>query len=173
MMKDKEGYEMVEMKFSLSGYDFEFLEDLGNDWKIYKKSKKENPKNPKFELVKLRKQEAYSFKGKFIPAKWLYPTDTWFGKYGFDCVSLEIARERHKEIIQNAEEKEEKSLLKNKDIVFPNKDFCIKDVVELNQTIPYSIIYSKIKILIANKEIKELPSKTNNVGRKTNFYRKV
>ena len=180
-MKDKDGYILVEKEFTLRGYRFKFVKQLKNSWCIYEKIKKEDVAvktrnkhiHKKYELVKLRQQEAYVFNDKKIEAKWLYPTDNAFGKLGFDCISLEAAENRYEEIVKAGEKKEVEEEIKNEEVRIPTIDFTIKEFIKANPKLNYSIAYQKIKLLISNREIRLNGDRKNKRGKASNLYKKV
>ena len=102
MEKDKDGYLLVPKEFTHKGYQFKFVKKLEGGWMIYEKTK-EATKTKKYELVKPKRQDQFVFHGKTIEAKWVYPNDNAFGRIGFDCVSLDVALNRHKEILAKQE----------------------------------------------------------------------
>ena len=180
-MKDKDGYILVEKEFTLRGYRFKFVKQLKNSWCIYEKIKKEDVgvktrnkhTHKKYELVKLRQQEAYIFNDKKIEAKWLYPTDNAFGKLGFDCISLDAAQNRYEEIVKAGEKKEVEEEIKNEEVRIPTIDFTIKEFIKANPKLNYSIAYQKIKLLISNREIRLNGDRKNKRGKASNLYKKV
>ena len=180
-MKDKDGYLLVEKEFTLRGYKFKFAKQLKNDWCIYEKIKKEEAGvktrnkhiHKKYELVKLKRQESYVFNGKKIEDQWMYPNDNAFGRLGFDCISLEAAENRYKQILENGEKKEEDKKIKNEEVRVPTINFTVKDFMKANPKLNYSSAYSKIKELTSNKEVVVCGEKENKRGKPSLLYRKV
>lgn len=166
-LKDKEGYLLLPKEFSTRGFNFKFLKDLEDGWKIYEKSK-ENCKNKKYELIKPKRQDAFVFHGNPIEAKWVYPGDSSFGKIGFDCSTLQRAEEKHKEIITNKVEHSQETDTPN--LKLPKSEFTIKDVLSLNN-LKYSIIYTKIKEMILSGNLKKVGIKKNKRGKSSDVFK--
>lgn len=168
-MKDKEGYLLIEKEFVFHGFNFKLVKDFKDGWMIYEKSKPDRI-HKKYELIKPKKQEEFIFNGKKIEAKWVYPNNNQFGRTGFDCVSLDIAVERHEEILKNKEHEEIEEKLRSEELRIPNGKFTIKDLQKANPKLNYSIIYSKVKELLDQKKIKSCGVKENKKGRASNLY---
>lgn len=149
---DSEGYKLLELTFESKGYSFERVEDFKDGWLIYKKSK---GGNIKYELVKPHKNEEYIIHGSIVPKKWSYPGDNAFGRTGFDCVSLDRAHVKHKEIVDK--EKSEESATQNKltrKLKVPNsKNFTVKEVKKLNADWSTHEIRLKLNDLISQSKI--------------------
>lgn len=173
MNTDKDGYIMVENSFEYKGYNFSFVKDFNDGWRVYKKSKEGC--FDKFELVKFKKQEEWNFKGKIIPKKWKYPNNEDFGRIGFDCVSMERAVALYKEIKKNKEEKEEK-LLNNpaSEMKIPNVEFTCSDLLKKNKNCTYSDVYIQLKKWLDEGQIKKCGERKNKKGKPSMLYvRKV
>lgn len=165
MKTDKEGYILLENEFSERGFDFKFVKDLDGGWKIYKRTNKRTL-NVKYELIKPKRQESYQIHGNTIPAKWSYPGDSSFGRTGFDCISLDVAIQRHHEIMSNKESHSESAPV---EIKFPKKEFTIKDLLTTNKQ-PYSKIYLKVKEFLNTGQIKKVGQKKNKRGKSSDIY---
>jgi hypothetical protein len=165
---DKDGYLLLERNFDSCGFNFKFVKDLENGWKIYKKTHNKLG-YVKYELILPKKQDAFVFHNNPIPAKWVYPGNSNFGRTGFDCISLEVAEKRHKELLLKKDEKEHKE---DKKLFVPTKPFTIKDLQndKNNDKWSYSQITSKLKELLEQKKIKVTGEKENNVGKSSKVY---
>ena len=65
------------------------------------------------ELIFSKKCEAYELGGNKIEAKMSYPTDTQFGRTGFSCISLELAKKKYIEVTERKEKWEKTHKAKN------------------------------------------------------------
>ncbi len=168
MEKDKDGYLLVPKEFTHKGYQFKFVKKLEGGWMIYEKTK-ESTKTKKYELVKPKRQDQFVFHGKTIEAKWVYPNDNAFGRIGFDCLSLDIAINRHKEILANKQEQVENSQI---ELVIPKGEFTMKDLLAKNN-IPYPKLYLKIKEMVLGNTIKKVGEKKNVRGKPSDVFKLV
>jgi hypothetical protein len=177
--KDKDGYILLPEVFEHKRYLFEFVEDLSKGWKIYKKTRiltKRDIKNKevvrsKYELVLPSKNEEWSHGKNVTPKKYSYPGDSSFGKTGFDCISLEAARARHKQVLEQKEAKEE---LKERKLNIPlAKEFTVKDLVKLNKDWTKPQITTKIYKLLDEKRIKVVGEIKNKSVNPSKIYKYV
>ena len=168
MEKDKDGYLLVPKEFTHKGYQFKFVKKLEGGWMIYEKTK-ETTKTKKYELVKPKRQDQFVFHGKTIEAKWVYPNDNAFGRIGFDCVSLDVAIERHREILANKQEQVENTQIELK---IPNGEFTLKDLLKSNK-IPYPKLYLKVKEMVLGNSLKKVGEKKNIRGKPSDVFKLV
>ncbi len=96
-MTDKEGYKLVEKEFDFKWHTYSFLEDLGNDWHIYRQTK--GKMTISFELIHLERQQEYTIAGVTIPKKWNYPSAAHWGTRGFTFKSVEECRKKFQQIV--------------------------------------------------------------------------
>lgn len=168
MEKDKDGYLLVPKEFTHKGYQFKFIKKLEGGWMIYEKTK-EATKTKKYELVKPKRQDQFVFHGKTIEAKWVYPNDNAFGRIGFDCVSLDVAIERHREILANKQEQVENTQIELK---IPKGEFTLKDLLNTNK-IPYPKLYLKVKEMVLGNTLKKIGEKKNVRGKPSDVFKLV
>lgn len=168
MEKDKDGYLLVPKEFAHKGYQFKFIKKLEGGWMIYEKTK-ETTKTKKYELVKPKRQDQFVFHGKTIEAKWVYPNDNAFGRIGFDCISLDIAIERHREILANKQEQVENTQIELK---IPKGEFTLKDLLNSNK-IPYPKLYLKVKEMVIGNTLKKVGEKKNVRGKPSDVFKLV
>lgn len=168
MEKDKDGYLLVPKEFTHKGYQFKFVKKLEGGWMIYEKTK-EATKTKKYELVKPKRQDQFVFHGKTIEAKWVYPNDNAFGRIGFDCVSLDVAIERHREILANKQEQVENTQIELK---IPKGEFTLKDLLNTNK-IPYPKLYLKVKEMVLGNTLKKVGEKKNVRGKPSDVFKLV
>ena len=168
MEKDKDGYLLVPKEFTHKGYQFKFVKKLEGGWMIYEKTK-EATKTKKYELVKPKRQDQFVFHGKTIEAKWVYPNDNAFGRIGFDCVSLDVAIERHREILANKQEQVENTQIELK---IPKGEFTLKDLLNTNK-IPYPKLYLKVKEMVLGNSLKKVGEKKNIRGKPSDVFKLV
>lgn len=168
MEKDKDGYLLVPKEFTHKGYQFKFVKKLEGGWMIYEKIKEAN-KTKKYELVKPKRQDQFIFHGKTIEAKWVYPNDNAFGRIGFDCVSLDVAIERHREILANKQEQVENTQIELK---IPKGEFTLKDLLNTNK-IPYPKLYLKVKEMVLGNTLKKIGEKKNVRGKPSDVFKLV
>ena len=168
MEKDKDGYLLVPKEFTHKGYQFKFIKKLEGGWMIYEKLK-EATKTKKYELVKPKRQDQFVFHGKTIEAKWVYPNDNAFGRIGFDCVSLDVAIERHREILANKQEQVENTQIELK---IPKGEFTLKDLLNTNK-IPYPKLYLKVKEMVLGNTLKKVGEKKNVRGKPSDVFKLV
>lgn len=168
MEKDKDGYLLVAKEFTLKDYQFKYLKKLEGGWMVYEKMKKAT-KTKKYELVKPKKQDQFVFHGKTIEAKWVYPNDNAFGRIGFDCISLDAAVNRHKEILADKQEQVESAQLELK---IPKVEFTMKDLLVINK-IPYPKLYLKVKEMVIENTIKKVGQKRNVRGKPSDIFKLV
>ena len=168
MEKDKDGYLLVPKEFTHKGYQFKFVKKLEGGWMIYEKTKEAN-KTKKYELVKPKRQDQFVFHGKTIEAKWVYPNDNAFGRIGFDCVSLDVAIERHREILANKQEQVENTQIELK---IPKGEFTLKDLLNTNK-IPYPKLYLKVKEMVLGNTLKKIGEKKNIRGKPSDVFKLV
>ena len=168
MEKDKDGYLLVPKEFAHKGYQFKFVKKLEGGWMIYEKTK-EVTKTKKYELVKPKRQDQFVFHGKTIEAKWVYPNDNAFGRIGFDCVSLDVAIERHREILANKQEQVENTQIELK---IPKGEFTLKDLLNTNK-IPYPKLYLKVKEMVLGNTLKKIGEKKNVRGKPSDVFKLV
>ena len=168
MEKDKDGYLLVPKEFTHKGYQFKFVKKLEGGWMIYEKTKEAN-KTKKYELVKPKRQDQFVFHGKTIEAKWVYPNDNAFGRIGFDCVSLDVAIERHREILANKQEQVENTQIELK---IPKGEFTLKDLLNTNK-IPYPKLYLKVKEMVLGNTLKKIGEKKNVRGKPSDVFKLV
>lgn len=166
MEKDKDGYLLVPKEFTHKGYQFKFVKKLEGGWMIYEKTKEAN-KTKKYELVKPKRQDQFVFHGKTIEAKWVYPNDNAFGRIGFDCVSLDVAIERHREILANKQEQVENTQIELK---IPKGEFTLKDLLNTNK-IPYPKLYLKVKEMVLGNTLKKIGEKKNIRGKPSDIFK--
>jgi len=166
MEKDKDDYLLIPKEFAHKGYQFKFLKKLEGGWMIYEKSKESN-KTKKYELVKPKRQDQFVFHGKTIEAKWVYPNDNAFGRIGFDCVSLAVAIERHREILANKQEQTENAQIELK---IPKGEFTLKDLLSYNK-IPYPKLYLKVKEMVLGNTLKKVGQKKNIKGKPSDVFK--
>lgn len=168
MEKDKDGYLLVPKEFTHKGYQFKFIKKLEGGWMIYEKTK-EATKTKKYELVKPKRQDQFVFHGKTIEAKWVYPNDNAFGRIGFDCISLDVAIERHREILANKQEQVENTQIELK---IPKGEFTLKDLLNTNK-IPYPKLYLKVKEMVLGNTLKKIGEKKNIRGKPSDVFKLV
>ncbi len=168
MEKDKDGYLLVPKEFTHKGYQFKFVKKLEGGWMIYEKTK-EATKTKKYELVKPKRQDQFVFHGKTIEAKWVYPNDNAFGRIGFDCISLDVAIERHREILANKQEQVENTQIELK---IPKGEFTLKDLLNTNK-IPYPKLYLKVKEMVLGNTLKKVGEKKNIRGKPSDVFKLV
>ena len=168
MEKDKDGYLLVPKEFTHKGYQFKFVKKLEGGWMIYEKTK-EATKTKKYELVKPKRQDQFVFHGKTIEAKWVYPNDNAFGRIGFDCISLDVAIERHREILANKQEQVENTQIELK---IPKGEFTLKDLLNTNK-IPYPKLYLKVKEMVLGNTLKKRGEKKNIRGKPSDIFKLV
>lgn len=168
MEKDKDGYLLVPKEFTHKGYQFKFVKKLEGGWMIYEKTK-EATKTKKYELVKPKRQDQFVFHGKTIEAKWVYPNDNAFGRIGFDCISLDVAIERHREILANKQEQVENTQIELK---IPKGEFTLKDLLNTNK-IPYPKLYLKVKEMVLGNTLKKIGEKKNIRGKPSDIFKLV
>lgn len=168
MEKDKDGYLLVPKEFAHKGYQFKFVKKLEGGWMIYEKTK-DSTKTKKYELVKPKKQDQFVFHGKTIEAKWVYPNDNAFGRIGFDCISLDVAIERHREILANKQEQAESTQIELK---IPKGEFTLKDLLTSNK-IPYPKLYLKVKEMVLGNTLKKVGEKKNIRGKPSDIFKLV
>lgn len=168
MEKDKDGYLLVPKEFTHKGYQFKFVKKLEGGWMIYEKTK-EATKTKKYELVKPKRQDQFVFHGKTIEAKWVYPNDNAFGRIGFDCISLDVAIERHREILANKQEQVENTQIELK---IPKGEFTLKDLLNTNK-IPYPKLYLKVKEMVLGNSLKKVGEKKNIRGKPSDVFKLV
>ncbi len=168
MEKDKDGYLLVPKEFTHKGYQFKFVKKLEGGWMIYEKTK-EATKTKKYELVKPKRQDQFVFHGKTIEAKWVYPNDNAFGRIGFDCISLDVAIERHREILANKQEQVENTQIELK---IPKGEFTLKDLLNTNK-IPYPKLYLKVKEMVLGNTLKKIGEKKNVRGKPSDVFKLV
>jgi hypothetical protein len=168
MEKDKDGYLLVSKEFTHKKYLFRFIKDLEGGWMIYEKTKEAN-KTKKYELVKPKRQDQFEFHGKTIEARWVYPHSNLFGRTGFDCISLDAAVNRHKEILANKQEQVENT---QAELKIPNGEFTMKDLLITNK-IPYPKLCLKVKEMIFGNTIKKVGEKKNGRGKPSNIFKLV
>lgn len=89
---DADGYILIPNTFIDKYFYFEFVKDLTNGWKIFRKKKKADTRYS-YELVKPYKQESFTIAGVIMPKKWKYPTDEKWGVNGFTGTSVENCEE--------------------------------------------------------------------------------
>jgi hypothetical protein len=168
MEKDKDGYLLVPKEFSYKRYLFKFMNDLEGGWMIYEKMK-EATKTKKYELVKPKRQDQFALHGNIIESKWVYPHSNSFGKTGFDCISLDVAINRHKEMLADKQEQVETTQVELK---IPNGEFSMKDLLITNK-IPYHKLYLKVKEMVIGNTIKKVGEKKNGRGKPSNIFKLV
>ena len=168
MEKDKDGYLLVPKEFTHKGYQFKFVKKLEGGWMIYEKTK-EATKTKKYELVKPKRQDQFVFHGKTIEAKWVYPNDNAFGRIGFDCISLDVAIESHREILANKQEQVENTQIELK---IPKGEFTLKDLLNTNK-IPYPKLYLKVKEMVLGNTLKKIGEKKNVRGKPSDVFKLV
>jgi hypothetical protein len=168
MEKDKDGYLLVPKEFTHKGYQFKFVKKLEGGWMIYEKTKEAN-KTKKYELVKPKRQDQFVFHGKTIEAKWVYPNDNAFGRIGFDCISLDVAIERHREILANKQEQIENTQIELK---IPKGEFTLKDLLNTNK-MPYPKLYLKVKEMVLGNTLKKVGEKKNIRGKPSDVFKLV
>ncbi len=93
---DSSNYQLVEKEFTFKGHTYSFLEDLGNDWHIYRQLKDKLVIS--FELVHLERQEEYTIAGVTIPKKWTYPSAAHWGTRGFTYKTLKECYQKFNKI---------------------------------------------------------------------------
>lgn len=154
--------------FDQKGYKLTKVYDFGDGWMIYKRVK-ENRKFIEWELVKPKKQKEFNIAGNTIPAKIAYPNETsdW-GRIGFSLVSLERAKEKHKEIKNEEVEYNQETKI---ELPLKNKEFTIKDLIKKYPNYSYSKIYIFISELLEKKKIKITGEIKNKKGRSTKIYK--
>jgi hypothetical protein len=168
MEKDKDGYLLVSKEFTHKKYLFRFIKDLEGGWMIYEKTK-EATKTKKYELVKPKRQDEFVLHSNIIEAKWVYPHSNSFGKIGFDCISLDVAINRHKEMLADKQEQVETTQVELK---IPNGEFTMKDLLITNK-IPYPKLYLKVKEMVLGNTIKKVGEKKNGRGKPSNIFKLV
>jgi len=168
MEKDKDGYLLVAKEFTFKDYQFNYVKKLEGGWMVYEKMKKAT-KTKKYELVKPKKQDQFVFHGKTIEAKWVYPNDNAFGRTGFDCISLDAAVNRHKEMLADKQEQVETT---QAELKIPNGEFSMKDLLITNK-IPYHKLYLKVKEMVIGNTIKKVGEKKNGRGKPSNIFKLV
>ena len=168
MEKDKDGYLLVAKEFSYKHYLFKFINELEGGWMIYEKMK-EATKTKKYELVKPKRQDQFVLHGDIIEAKWVYPHSNSFGRIGFDCISLDVAINRHKEMLADKQEQVETTQVELK---IPNGEFSMKDLLITNK-IPYHKLYLKVKEMVIGNTIKKVGEKKNGRGKPSNIFKLV
>jgi len=168
MEKDKDGYLLVPKEFAHKGYQFKFVKKLEGGWMIYEKTK-EATKTKKYELVKPKRQDQFVFHGKTIEAKWVYPNDNAFGRTGFDCVSLDTAIERHREILIDKQEQVENTQIELK---IPKGEFTLKDLLNSNK-MPYPKLYLKVKEMVLGNTLRKVGEKKNIRGKPSDVFKLV
>jgi hypothetical protein len=168
MEKDKDGYLLVPKEFTYKRYLFKFMNDLEGGWMIYEKIK-EATKTKKYELVKPKRQDQFVLHGNIIEAKWVYPHSNSFGKIGFDCISLDVAINRHKEMLADKQEQVETTQVELK---IPNGQFTIKDLLITNK-IPYHKLCLKVKEMVIGNTVKKVGEKKNGRGKPSNIFKLV
>ena len=168
MEKDKDGYLLVPKEFSYKRYLFKFMNDLEGGWMIYEKMK-EATKTKKYELVKPKRQDQFALHGNIIESKWVYPHSNSFGRIGFDCISLDVAINRHKEMLADKQEQVETTQVELK---IPNGEFSMKDLLITNK-IPYHKLYLKVKEMVIGNTIKKVGEKKNGRGKPSNIFKLV
>ena len=159
MEKDKDGYLLVSKEFTHKKYLFRFIKDLEGGWMIYEKTK-EATKTKKYELVKPKRQDEFVLHSNIIEAKWVYPHSNSFGKIGFDCISLDVAINRHKEMLADKQEQVETTQVELK---IPNGEFTMKDPK----------LYLKVKEMVLGNTIKKVGEKKNGRGKPSNIFKLV
>jgi len=168
MEKDKDGYLLVPKEFTYKRYLFKFINDLEGGWMIYEKTK-EATKTKKYELVKPKRQDQFVLHGNIIEAKWVYPHSNSFGRIGFDCISLDVAINRHKEMLADKQEQVETTQVELK---IPNGQFTIKDLLITNK-IPYHKLCLKVKEMVLGNAIKKVGEKKNVRGKPSSIFKLV
>jgi hypothetical protein len=168
MEKDKDGYLLVPKEFTYKHYLFKFINELEGGWMIYEKMK-EATKTKKYELVKPKRQDQFALHGNIIESKWVYPHSNSFGKTGFDCISLDVAINRHKEMLADKQEQVETTQVELK---IPNGEFSMKDLLITNK-IPYHKLYLKVKEMVIGNTIKKVGEKKNGRGKPSNIFKLV
>jgi len=168
MEKDKDGYLLVPKEFTYKHYLFKFINELEGGWMIYEKMK-EATKTKKYELVKPKRQDQFVLHGNIIEAKWVYPHSNSFGRIGFDCISLDVAINRHKEMLADKQEQVETTQVELK---IPNGEFSMKDLLVTNK-IPYHKLYLKVKEMVIGNTIKKVGEKKNSRGKPSNIFKLV
>ena len=121
---DKDGYILIPNEFIEHGFNIKFVEDLGDNWRIYSRQK---TGFLKYELVKLKKQEEYIISNNVVPKKWKYPGYARFGFDGFELNTIEAARHKYKEILKYKQGKQDRAdgIC---DIDLPDTEFTLKDL---------------------------------------------
>ena len=84
--------------FCSDGFIFERIKRQG-DFGIYRKYKCES-----FEVIRIRRLEAHSFKGKEYPTTEIYPRSEEWGKYGWTYRTLAEANRKFARLIEESEE---------------------------------------------------------------------
>ena len=87
--------------FGQSGFTLTQLKRAGRV-AIYVQAKRRQP--PAYEVVLIRKHEAYTAFGKEIPAGECYPSSEQWGLCGFTYRTIEAAERKFRELTANAEE---------------------------------------------------------------------
>jgi hypothetical protein len=92
-------YRVVSAEFRQSGFTLTQLKRVG-DVAIYVQAKRRQP--PAYEVVLIRKHEAYLAFGKGIPAGECYPSSEQWGVKGFTYRTIEAAECKFRELTVNA-----------------------------------------------------------------------
>lgn len=163
-MTDPDGYQLVEKEFNFKGHTYSFLEDLGDNWHIYRQSRDKLVIS--FELVHLERQEQYEIAGNVIPKKWNYPSAAHWGTRGFTYKTLKECYQKFDRLPAHIPQavKEAKTAFQ----IPKNKEFTVKDLaVELG--LPYANIYAKVKEV--QDRLTVVRTIKNKTGRDTKVYK--
>lgn len=161
-------YIPLQRVFKQKGYILTKVHDFNDGWVVFKREKENNIGYAQYELVKPYKSEEYEIGGNKVAARISYPGTNQFGSIGFNCISLERAKQKHKEIT-NKKEKDDSDL----DIKVPDKEFTIKDLQITNPALSYSDIYNHVKNMETKKEIKVIRKQDNIKGKQSKIYKKI
>jgi hypothetical protein len=94
-------YRVVSAEFRQSGFTLSLLKRAGNV-AIYIQTKRRQPQA--YEVVLIRKHEAYIAFGKEIPAGECYPSSEQWGVKGFTYRTIEAAERKFRELTASAKE---------------------------------------------------------------------
>ena len=156
-MTDKEGYQLVEKEFDFKGHNYLFLEELGDNWRIYRQLKGKMVIS--FELVHLERQEQYEIAGNIIPKKWTYPSAAHWGDRGFTYKTLQ---ECYLKFNKFSKKEAKKTSIFNIPV---NTKFTVKELAESLGVSRASLLLhiqglgNKIKVVGEKKNIKGKDSK--------------
>lgn len=164
-------YIPLDEQFVQKGHILTKIHDFQDGWMVYERKKESgNFTMVEYELVKPKKQEEYEIHGNTVKAKIAYPSEkSDWGRYGFTCMSLRRAINKHDEIIKENTERDNKEHdIKEFKINLPKgNEFTIKEIWQNNKGYTYSDICKWVKNNMVLCGIRK-----NKVGKPSNLFKK-